>query len=59
MKKMNVQEIKQKQKLFNGIREGRSSYKPLEHKNGTKFNDVEYFELLGRKCIEMDKQVQW
>lgn len=51
--KKNVQ--KANPSLFRGIREGRASYKPLEHKNGQKFSDVDYFELLGRKCLEMDK----
>lgn len=41
---------------FGGIRTGRGAYKTLEHKDGRKFDDVDYFELLGRKCIEMDKK---
>ena len=55
-RKMNVQKkVKPNPALFRDVREGRTSYKPLEHKNGKKFTDIEYFELLGRKCLEMDK----
>lgn len=53
--KNKVSKIKPNPKLFENQRVGRTSYKPLEHKDGTKFSDVDYFELLGRKCIEMDK----
>lgn len=53
--KKNVQKIKANPALFRGIHEGRASFKPLEHKNGKRFDNVDYFELLGRKCIEMDK----
>ena len=41
--------------LFRNAKVGRNTYKPLEHKDGRQFNDVEYFELLGRKALEMDK----
>lgn len=41
--------------LFNQTNVGRAGFKPLIHKDGTPFKDVDYFELLGRKCIEMDK----
>lgn len=47
--------IKPNPTLFKDTRVGTLSYKPLEHKDGTKFDDVDYFELLGRKAIEMDK----
>ena len=33
-RKMNVQKIKPNPALFRDVREGRTSYKPLEHKNG-------------------------
>lgn len=55
MKQKPIQKLKPNPKLFEKIKVGMQAYKPLEHKDGSKFNDVEYFELLGRKCIEMDK----
>lgn len=43
-------------RLFAGAKkDGIMSFKPLQHKDGRKFTDIEYFELLGRKCIEKDK----
>lgn len=48
--------MKPNPKLFENQKVGRASYKPLQHKDGRDFSDVDYFELLGRKCIEMDKQ---
>lgn len=53
--KKKIERVKPNPKLFAEQKVGRTSFKPLEHKDGTKFSDVEYFELLGRKCIEMDK----
>lgn len=50
------QKVKPNPQLFKDTRVGTLSYKPLEHKDGTKFDDVDYFELLGRKAEEMDKQ---
>lgn len=47
--------LKPNPNLFKDQQVGRTSFKPLKHKDGTNFNDVEYFELLGRKCLEMDK----
>lgn len=40
---------------FKNAKSGLSSFKGLEHKDGTPLKDIEYFELLGRKAIEMDK----
>lgn len=40
---------------FKDATSGLSNFKGLEHKNGDPLKDVEYFELLGRKAIEMDK----
>ena len=50
-----MSKIKPNPALFRDAKVGRVSYKPLEHKDGRPFNDVEYFELLGRKAIELDK----
>ena len=50
-----MSEPKLNPKLFKGVAPGRIGFKPLKHKDGTIFEDVDYFELLGRKCIEMDK----
>lgn len=41
--------------LFNGMRTGSDRLKPLMHKDGRAFDDFEYFELLGRKAIEMNE----
>ena len=41
---------------FSDVKTGRSGYKSLQHKNGKPFDNVDYFEMLGRKCIEMDKK---
>lgn len=48
--------IKPNPKLFINATVGRTAYKPLEHKDGRQYDDVDYFELLGRKCEELDKQ---
>lgn len=50
-----MSKIKPNPALFRDAKVGRVSYKPLVHKDGRQFNDVEYFELLGRKAIELDK----
>lgn len=60
MKQANKkQPIKVKQKAPSGIFErasvGRVSTKPLIHKNGSHYRDIEYFELLGRRCVEIEK----
>ena len=41
--------------MFKHTSVGRNSFKALKHKDGTPYSDVDYFELLGRKCIELDK----
>lgn len=41
--------------LFKNSRVGRTPFQALRHKNGKALKDVEYFELLGRHCIELDK----
>ena len=46
---------KTQKELFNNTKSGTLNYKKLQHKNGKDFTDLEYFELLGRKAIEMDK----
>lgn len=43
-------------KLFENSQVGRIAFKPLHHKNGDIYTDLEYMELLGRKCIELDKE---
>ena len=45
-----------KPELFENQHVGRTPYAGLKHQNGRPFKDVEYFELLGRKCLEMDKK---
>lgn len=39
---------------FAGVKTGRGGYKALQHKDGKVFDNVDYFELLGRKCLELD-----
>lgn len=41
--------------VFKYSRVGRGDYRGLMHKNGQPFSDIEYFELLGRRAIEIDK----
>ena len=48
--------IKPNPKLFQNAHVGRTSFAGLKHKNGTPLKDVEYFELLGRQCLELDKK---
>lgn len=44
-------------KLFANKQVGRQTFKGLKHKDTNEpLNDLEYFELLGRKAIEMDKE---
>lgn len=42
--------------IFNKSIVGFKPFKGLKTKQGEKFNDMQYFEFLGRKCIEMDNQ---
>lgn len=53
IKETNI--IKPNPKLFKKSMVGRNSFKPLVHKNGQTFDDIDYLELLGRRCIEIDK----
>jgi len=53
---MSSNVVKANPKLFKDVVPGRIGFKPLKHKDGTIFEDVDYFELLGRKCIELDKK---
>lgn len=57
MKKQAVTQVKLNapKNLFNGVREGTQSFKALKHKNNNPYTDLEYMELLGRTCIEKDK----
>lgn len=54
-KKAVSKQVIQRPELFSGQKVGRVGFKPLCHKDGTPFDDVDYFELLGRKAIELDK----
>lgn len=54
-RKKNLKKIEPNKKLFIDKKPGIINYKPLMHKNGRPFTDIEYFELLGRKAIELDK----
>lgn len=41
---------------FAGVKPGLKAFRPLKHKKtGKPLTDVEYFDLLGRKCESMDK----
>lgn len=48
--------VKPDASFYADIHAGRLNYTPLEHKDGTKFDDVDYMELLGRKCMEEEKK---
>lgn len=37
-------------------RGGDNSFKPLQHKDGTQFDDIDYLELLGRECLKLDAE---
>lgn len=55
-KKAVVKQVVKRPDLFQGQAVGRLGFKPLSHKDGTPYDDVDYFELLGRKAISMDKE---
>ena len=57
MKKVaKVSTIKPNPTLFNHRGVGRKGYKPLKHKDGTPFTDIEYFELLNERVKEIEKE---
>lgn len=43
-------------KIYSRKSVGRMSFKPLQHKDGTPFDDVDYMEMLGRKAIKMEEE---
>ena len=48
--------IKPNPEIFNHSGVGRKGFKPLKHKeDGSNFTDIEYFELLGKRIEELDK----
>lgn len=53
--KVELKAVNNKDKIFKNVQVGRVALKPLSHKDGTPFKDYEYFELLGRKCEELEK----
>ena len=55
-KKAVVKKVEKRPDLFEGQAVGRLGFKPLIHKDGTPFDDVDYFELLGRKAISLEKE---
>lgn len=44
--------VKPDASFYADIHAGRLNYTPLEHKDGKPFDDIDYMELLGRKCLE-------
>lgn len=42
--------------LFKGASVGGEEYRPLRHKNGKLFSDLEYFKLLGYRARMLDAQ---
>ena len=48
--------LKANPKLFDKSIVGGATYKGFKHKDGRPFDDVDYFELLGRRCEEIDKK---
>lgn len=55
MKKQAVMKIKPNKELFGECKVGMNSFQALKHKNGQAYTDLEYMELLGRHCIEKEK----
>lgn len=39
---------------FSRTRSGNERFTPFHRKDGSAFSDVDYMEMLGRKCIEAD-----
>ena len=54
--KNEVSKIKPPKGFFENSVEGRIVHKPAMHKDGTPYSDLDYLELLGRKCIELEKE---
>lgn len=60
-KQIKKQEIdpqvkKKLDKMYNKKSVGRIPFKPLQHKDGTPFDDIDYLELLGRKAIKLEEE---
>lgn len=53
---LDPQVKKKLDKIYSKKSVGRISLKPLEHKDGTPFDDIDYLELLGRKAIKMEQE---
>lgn len=53
--KNGISKIKPPKGFFEQSVVGRVSHKPARHKDGTPYSDLDYLELLGRKCIELEK----
>ena len=49
-------DYKRNANIFFDNHTGTNGLRPLKHKDGSNLKDWEYLELLGRKCLEMDKQ---
>lgn len=56
MFKKKQQKIQPNPSLFKNKQVGRTPYKPLIKKDGTPYDTVDYFELLGRRAIDLDNQ---
>lgn len=55
MRKNEAPKLKANPKLFDKSIVGGATYKGFTHKDGRPYDDVDYFELLGRRCQEIDK----
>ena len=59
--KISDQVAKEQTRHFEGLKSGRSNFKPLSHvtpegKKGNDFSDLDYVKLLGARCLEIDEQ---
>lgn len=45
-----------RRKAFEGTVTGLRAFKELKNKNGEPLKDIDYIELLGRKCIKADEE---
>lgn len=58
MKKQVVAKVKAPKGMFDEVQVGMQGFNALKHKNGSRYSDVEYMELLGRHCIKKEQDGQ-
>lgn len=53
--KVTINKIKAPEQMFDQVKVGMQGFHALKHKNGQRYSDVEYMELLGRHCIKKEQ----